>query len=99
MRVALLPIAAAGGYAFLVSVQVINRIIGYRKYVELLFDDIVSTTPTASIAPLDIRPVIRWELQALGTTRCQGSRAFIPDALVEYLDHFIDNYASVNRIH
>ena len=96
LRITLQPINAAGGYAFLVSVQVLERVIAYRKYVELVFDGILPTTPTASVEPLEIGPAIRWELQALGTTRREGVRTFIPDAMLGYVDRFIDDYTGVN---
>ncbi len=72
LRVTVQAIDAAGGYAFLVSIQVIERMVAYRKYVELVFDGALPTTPTASVDSLGIAPAIRWEVQALGTTRGRG---------------------------
>ena len=59
LRVTLQAIDAAGGYAFLVSIQVIERVVAYRKYVELVFDGVLPTTPTASVDPLEIAAAIR----------------------------------------
>ena len=83
---------AAGGYAFLVSIQVIERVVAYRKYVELVFDGVLPTTPTASVDPLEIAAAIRWEVQALGTTRREGAGRFIPNAALGYVDRFVDDY-------
>ncbi len=92
LRVTLQAIDAAGGYAFLVSIQVIERVVAYRKYVELVFDGVLPTTPTASVDPLEIGAAIRWEVQALGTTRREGAGRFIPNAALGYVDRFVDDY-------
>ncbi len=80
----------------LVSIQVIERMVAYRKYVELVFDGALPTTPTASVDSLGIAPAIRWEVQALGTTRREGAVAFIPNAALGYVDRFIDDYLEAN---
>ena len=45
---------------------------------KLVFDGVLPTTPTASVDPLEIAAAIRWEVQALGTTRREGAGRFIP---------------------
>ena len=51
-----------GGYTFLVSVQVIEQVVAYKKYAELVFDGIPPPTPTGSIKALGIVATIRLEV-------------------------------------
>ena len=74
LRVAVQAVDAAGGYAFLMSVQLVERVVNYRRYGELIFDGALPTAPTDSVEPLDIAPGIKWETQALGTTLSTPSR-------------------------
>lgn len=69
---------AAGGYAFLVSVQLVERVINYRRYVELVVDGVLPTSPTDSVESLEISSGIKWETQALGTTSCENAVNVIP---------------------
>ena len=89
-------VKAAGGFAFLVSVQLVERVVTYRKYAQLVFDGALPTTPTASIEPLEISPAIKWEAQALGTTSRENAVSFIPDALLGYVDRFVEDYRAAN---
>ena len=41
LRVAVQAVNAAGGFAFLVSVQLVERVVTYRKYAELVFDGVL----------------------------------------------------------
>ncbi len=96
LRVAVQAVKAAGGFAFLVSVQLVERVVTYRKYAQLVFDGALPTTPTASIEPLEISPAIKWEAQALGTTSRENAVSFIPDALLGYVDRFVEDYRAAN---
>ena len=96
LRVAVQAVKAAGGFAFLVSVQLVERVVTYRKYAQLVFDGALPTTPTASIQPLEISPAIKWEAQALGTTSRENAVSFIPDALLGYVDRFVEDYRAAN---
>ena len=96
LRVAVQAVNAAGGFAFLVSVQLVERVVTYRKYAELVFDGVLPTTPTASVDPLEISPAIKWEAQALGTTSRDNAATFIPEALLGYVDRFVEDYRAVN---
>ncbi len=96
LRVTIQVVDAAGGYAFLVSVQMVERVVTYRKYAELVFDGILPTRPTASVTPLEIAAGIKWEAQALGTTRRGGAANFIPDAMLSYVDRFVEDYLAAN---
>jgi hypothetical protein len=96
LRVAVQAVNAAGGFAFLVSVQLVERVVTYRKYAQLVFDGALPTTPTGSIEPLEISPAIKWEAQALGTTSRESAVSFIPDALLGYVDRFVEDYRAAN---
>ena len=96
LRVAVQAVNAAGGFAFLVSVQLVERVVTYRKYAELVFDGVLPTTPTASVEPLEISPAIKWEAQALGTTSRDNAATFIPEALLGYVDRFVEDYRAAN---
>jgi hypothetical protein len=96
LRVAVQAVKAAGGFAFLVSVQLVERVVTYRKYAQLVFDGALPTPPTASIEPLEISPAIKWEAQALGTTSRAGAATFIPNALLRYVDRFVEDYRAAN---
>ena len=96
LRVAVQAVNAAGGFAFLVSVQLVERVVTYRKYAELVFDGVLPTTPTASVDPLEISPAIKWEAQALGTTSRDNAATFIPEALLGYVDRFVEDYRAAN---
>ena len=96
LRVAVQAVKAAGGFAFLVSVQLVERVVTYRKYAQLVFDGALPTTATASIEPLEISPAIKWEAQALGTTSRENAVSSIPDALLGYVDRFVEDYRAAN---
>ncbi len=96
LRVAIQAVSAAGGFAFLVSVQMVERVVTYRKYAELVFDGVLPTIPTASVSSLEISPGIKWEAQALGTTSKENAATFIPDALLGYVDRFVEDYRAAN---
>ena len=98
LRVAVQAVNAAGGFAFLVSVQFVERVVNYRRYAELVFDGVLPTTPTASVEPLEISPGIKWEAQALGTTSRAEAVDFIPEALLGYVDRFVEDYRASNSI-
>ena len=51
LRVTLHAIEATGGYAFLVSVQLIERVVSLRRYVELVLSGELPTTPTDPVDP------------------------------------------------
>lgn len=97
LRVVVQAVNAAGGYAFLVSVQLVERVVTYRRYGELIFDGTLPTAPTDSVEPLEIAPGIKWEAQALGTTRRENAINSVPDALLGYVDRFIEDYRTANR--
>ena len=84
--------SARGDPRLRVTLQAIERVVAYRKYVELVFDGVLPTTPTASVDPLEIAAAIRWEVQALGTTGREGAGRFIPNAALGYVDRFVDDY-------
>ena len=96
LRVAVQAVNAAGGFAFLVSVQLVERVVTYRKYAELVFDGVLPTTPTASVDALEFSPAIKWEAQALGTTSRDSAATFIPEALLGYVDRFVEDYRAAN---
>ena len=97
LRVAIQAVNAAGGYAFLVSVQLVERVINYRRYVELVLDGVLPTSPTDSVESLDISSGIKWEAQALGTTSRENAVNFIPNALLGYVDRFLEDYRGSAR--
>ena len=97
LRVAIQAVNAAGGYAFLVSVQLVERVINYRRYVELVLDGVLPTAPTDSVESLEISSGIKWEAQALGTTSRENATSFIPDALLGYVDRFLEDYRGDRR--
>ena len=68
LRVTLHAIDAAGGYAFMVSVQLLERMVSLRRYVELVLAGELPTGPADSIEPLDLMASVRWQARALGTT-------------------------------
>ena len=55
LRVTIQVVDAAGGYAFLVSVQMVERVVTYRKYAELVFDGILEIRPDPPLPPLTSR--------------------------------------------
>ena len=97
LRVVVQAVNAAGGYAFLVSVQLVERVITYRRYGELIFDGTLPVAPTDSVEPLEIAPGIKWEAQALGTTRRENAINSVPEALLGYVDRFVEDYRAANR--
>ena len=97
LRVAVQAVNAAGGYAFLVSVQLVERVVNYRRYGELVLDGALPTAPTDSVGLLDIAPGIKWEAQALGTTSRENAINSVPNALLTYVDRFLEDYQVVNR--
>lgn len=97
LRVAVQAVNAPGGYAFLVSVQLVERVVNYRRYGELIFNGELPTRPTDSVDLLDISPGIKWEAQALGTTSRENAVTSIPDALLGYVDRFLEDYQAANR--
>ena len=96
LRVAVQAVNAPGGYAFLVSVQLVERVVNYRRYGELIFNGELPTRPTDSVDLLDISPGIKWEAQALGTTSRENAITSIPDALLGYVDRFLEDYQAAN---
>lgn len=97
LRVAVQAVPAPGGYAFLVSVQLVERVVNYRRYGELIFNGELPTRPTDSVDLLDIAPGIKWEAQALGTTSRENAITSIPNALLGYVDRFLEDYQAANR--
>ena len=97
LRVAIQAVDAAGGYAFLVSVQLVERVVNYRRYGELVLDGALPTAPTDSVGSLDIAPGIKWEAQALGTTSRENAINSVPNALLAYVDRFVEDYQAANR--
>jgi len=97
LRVAIQAVNAAGGYAFLVSVQLVERVINYRRYVELVLDGVLPTAPTDPVESLEMSSGIKWEAQALGTTSRENAATFIPDALLGYVDRFLEDYQGSTR--
>ena len=97
LRVAVQAVTAAGGYAFLVSVQLVERVVNYRRYGELVLDGALPTAPTDSVAALDLAPGIKWEAQALGTTSRENAINSVPNALLTYVDRFLEDYQAANR--
>ena len=95
LRVAIQAANAVGGYAFLVSVQFVERVITYRRYVELVVEGILPTAPADSVEPLKVSSGIKWESQALGTTSRANAVRFIPDALLGYVDRFLEDYGRI----
>ena len=96
LRVTLHAIDAAGGYAFMVSVQLLERMVSLRRYVELVLAGELPTGPDDSIEPLDLTPSVRWQARALGTTSAARAQEFIPDSVIGYIDRFLDDYRSSN---
>ena len=97
LRVAVQAVNAAGGYAFLVSVQLVERVVNYRRCGELVLDGALPTAPTDSVESLDIAPGIKWEAQALGTTSRENAINSVPNALLGYVDRFLEDYQAANR--
>ena len=98
MSVTLHAIDAAGGYAFMVSVQFLERMVSLRRYVELVLASELPVGPGDSIDPLELMPSVRWEARALGTTSSARARTFIPESALGYIDRFLDDYRAANRI-
>ena len=96
LRVTLHAIDAAGGYAFMVSVQFMERMVSLRRYVELVLTGELPTSPADSIAPLDLTPSVRWQARALGTSGSERARTFIPESLLGYIDQFLEDYRAAN---
>lgn len=96
LRVTLHAIDAAGGYAFMVSVQLLERMVSLRRYVELVLAGELPTGPADSIEPLDLMASVRWQARALGTTSAGRADVFIPESVLGYIDRFIDDYRSAN---
>ena len=97
LRVVMQVVNAAGGYVFLVSVQLVERVVNYRRYGELVFDGALPTKPTDSVQPLGIAPGVKWEAQALGTTNRENAVTSVPNALLDYVDRFLEDYQAANR--
>jgi hypothetical protein len=95
-EVRLHAIDAAGGYAFMVSVQFMERMVSLRRYVELVLTGELPTSPADSIAPLDLTPSVRWQARALGTSGSERARTFIPESLLGYIDQFLEDYRAAN---
>jgi hypothetical protein len=98
LSVTLHAIDAAGGYAFMVSVQFLERMVSLRRYVELVLASELPVGPGDSIDPLELMPSVRWEARALGTTSSARARTFIPESALGYIDRFLDDYQAANRI-
>lgn len=96
LQVTLHAIDAAGGYAFMVSVQLLERMVSLRRYVDLVLAGELPTSPDDSIEPLDLQPSVRWQARALGTTSAARAAVFIPESVIGYVDRFIEDYRSVN---
>ena len=97
LRVAVQAVDAAGGYAFLVSVQLVERVVNYRRYGELVLDGALPTAPTDPVASLDITPGVKWEAQALGTTSRENAINSVPNALTAYVDRFLEDHRAANQ--
>ena len=82
-RVTVHAINATGGYAFIVSVHVIERVVSLRRYVELVLSEELPTSPTASVEPLQLAAGVMWQARALGTASAGRSGTFIPEAVLE----------------
>ena len=96
LRVTVHAINATGGYAFMVSVQVIERVVSLRRYVDLVLSGELPTSPTASVEPLQLAAGVMWQARALGTTSASRSGTFVPEAVLEYVDRFTADYLSAN---
>ena len=99
LRVAIQAVDAGGGggYAFLVSVQLVERVVNYRRYGELVLDGALPTAPTDSVGSLEIAPGIKWEARALGTTSRENAINSVLNALLAYVDRFVEDYQAANR--
>lgn len=97
LRVAIQAVNAGGGHAFLVSVQLVERVVNYRRYGERVLDGELPTAPSDSVAPLDIAPGIKCEAQALETTRRENAVNSVPNALITYVDRFVEDYQAVKQ--
>ena len=98
LRVAIQAVDAGGGYAFLVSVQLVERVVNYRRYGELVLDGALPTAPTdSSVGSLEIAPGIKWEARALGTTSRENAINSVLNALLAYVDRFVEDYQAANR--
>ena len=89
-------IEATGGYAFLVSVQSIERVVSLRRYVELVLSDELPTTQAASVDPLQLTAGVRWQARALETTSAARAPSFIAESALGYVDRFIADYRAAN---
>ena len=96
LRVTLHAIDAAGGYAFMVSVQLLERMVSIRRYVDLVLAGELPTGPADSIEPLDLMQSVRWQARALGTTSAERAQVFIPESVLGYVDRFVEDYRSAN---
>ena len=79
------------------SVQLVERVVNYRRYGELVLDGALPTAPTDSVASLDITPGVKWEVQALGTTSRENAINSVPNALTAYVDRFLEDYQAANQ--
>ena len=89
-------ISVTGGYAFMVSVQFIERVVSLRRYVELVLSGELPTTPTASVEPLQLRAGVGWQARAMGTTSASRAQTFVSEAVLEYVDRFVADYRVAN---
>ena len=96
LRVTVHAIKATGGYAFMVSVQLIERVVSLRRYVELVLSGELPVSPTASVEPLQLAAGVVWQARALGTASAGRSGAFIPEAVLGYVDRFTADYIAAN---
>ena len=91
-------ISVTGGYAFMVSVQFIERVVSLRRYVDLVLSDGLPSTPAASVEPLQLADGVRWQARALGTTRPDRAPAFVAEAVLEYVDRFVTDFRAANLL-
>ncbi len=96
LRVTLHAIDAAGGYAFMVSVQLLERMVSLRRYVDLVLAGELPTDPADSIEPLELMPSVRWQARALGTTSAARAAVFLPESVLGYIDRFVEDVAAAN---
>ena len=89
-------ISVTGGYAFMVSVQFIERVVSLRRYVELVLSGGLPTTPTASVESLRLTAGVGWQARAMGTTSASRAPTFVREAVLEYVDRFVADYRVAN---
>jgi hypothetical protein len=87
-------ISVTGGCTFMVSVQLVERFVPLRRYVELMLSDNLPITPTSSVEALQLTDGVGWQARAMGTTRANRAQEFVTESVLAYVDRFVSDFKS-----